>query len=211
MKRTSARASAIVVLILGSACGRCGGCAESASGKVLGRAFTPVETAAVISTVATCDFSGGLLQVANLTLAFRDAAGLCVSAEKPCVGRPSARTVAVLLQAQGTSEPKPIGPGRYDVVLDGAGLRPNANGMVVYGFGFAIGTDSTCAEATEPAQASGTVVVMVVTAGSVRGQVDLTFSDGGKLAGPFEATVCGTHPTACELMSASCEGPRSCQ
>lgn len=209
MDRFMSRALLVAALVA-SACSKSDK-TELPSGTVLGKAFTPVEAVAVFASVASCQLEGGSLNVSNLSLAFRDAAGLCTTAAHPCVGKPNARTVGVLLMTQGASAQQPIGPGRYDVVLDGSGLKPNANGTFVYGIGLSVQTDATCAESAPPTQGSGTVELSSVGTGSVRGTIDLTFADGGKFAGPFEASVCGTHPTACDAMSSTCEGLRTCQ
>lgn len=203
------RALAAATIVAAVACQRSS--AEKLTGTVLGQSFSPVDTAAVVSTVAACDMSGSTLQVANLALGLRDAAGLCTSAEQPCLGKPNARTVALLLMTFGPNAQQPIGPGRYEIVLDGSGLKPNANGAFVYGVGFAVRTDATCAEAAPPVLASGAVDITSVSPSVVKGRVDLSFADGGRLAGAFEAPVCGFHPTACALMTSACTGVRSCQ
>jgi hypothetical protein len=202
------RAVPLLTCIIVTACGRSG---AKPSGVVLGGAFVPVQAVAVVPTVAACDLSGSTLNVSNLALAFRDAPGLCETAAQPCSSRPSARTVAVLLTAQGPHEQAPLGKGVYSIVQDGSGLKPNANAAFVYGLGFAVGTDATCAEAAPPAMMSGTVEITAIDGESVKGRVDLRSRGGDTLAGAFEAQICAHHPTACEAMAAGCSGTRTCQ
>lgn len=201
----------LVAALAASGCSSRSGKPVLPSGAVLGGAFVPAEAAAVVSSVASCPLQGGTLNVSSLSLAFRDAPGLCTTAAQPCLGRPNARTVGVILMTQGTGEQRPIGPGRYDVVVSGGGLKPNANGAFVYGVGVAVRTDATCAEAAPPTQGSGTVEIASIDGGEVTGTVDLSFPDGGKLTGPFKAGVCGHHPSACDAMTSTCEGMRTCQ
>ncbi|MFL5261500.1 MAG: hypothetical protein ACJ79L_03715 [Anaeromyxobacteraceae bacterium] len=206
---------AALALASAAACGggSNGGTAGGApSGTLFGTAFTAADSASAVAGPTSCtfpQFGGVSASVAALVIGFGDQAGLCASVQQPCALKPNGRTVTLVVARAGLQAQGPIGPATYPITTGTP--TPDASGVVTFATAAATRLDASCGEAPgAPAPTGGTVTVTSVSGTSVRGTVDVTFSDGGRIGGAFDAPVCQVAFDVCAQQVPACSTTPTC-
>lgn len=192
------------------------------TGTVRGQPFTVVEAAFAgpeTSNACTIDIPGLPAPVpyapSSVLLGFSRSPGLCQTLTTPCAMKKSFGLVGGLLvharislTGAGVTAP-PLDAAGYPVVADPGNLTPDATGAVRVGIFSANETDDACVDKAS-IDATGTATISAISANEIRGSLDLTFEDGGKLAGPFVATRCAVTYDACTPAPPICNGTPTC-
>jgi hypothetical protein len=203
-------AMAVMALACGSSSN---GGTSNPSGTVAGKAFTTTEAVAYQATgnatsPCTLTLSGFQLQVVMtvLGLEFSSTTGSCADlTSSTCSTAASSRAVRLAVTraaivGQGVTAPTTtITPGTYTLTADASNLPPLSIGSVST---LAAGgsTDASDACHVMSSTASGTLQITAITSTQVKGHVDVTFTDGGKLQGDFTASMCSqAAPDACQI------------
>lgn len=203
-RRVFAWAGAFVVAACGGSSSPAGG---QVSGTLFGASFTSVDAAAVAPPATTCPLTGPA-PVALLAIGIGDQAGLCSRVQQPCIEKPNRRTVTILVVRAGQQQP--IGVGSYAITIGTP--TPDLNGNVTFVAAQAEKVDASCQTASGPPDATGgTVNVTSVAATEVKGTVDLAFSDGGHVSGPFTAPLCSVALDVCSEQLPACSAAPTCQ
>lgn len=207
----------------------CGGGSSSngggpLSGTIGGRAFTPVEVKAII-TSATADpctvpqiGAAGIRGMAIEATSYAGACGDYTSAT--CQVHASAQSVTVIFALLDPSGAVPqIRPGTFPIRSSFTQIDvDNSTGSllwrVVYAQSLATGPATPAPGcAGSPATAvSGTLRVDQVTGSAVTGYLTVTFEDGSSAQGDFTAPLCPTAPDVCTLATEQqfCTPPTAC-
>ncbi len=182
----------------------CGGSSSSSSsgpsGTIAGRSFSSAEVVAVAAGPTPCSIPGvpTTLQVSALAIGLASYTGLCGDFSSPfCTFHRSAQDVTVVL-ANAALVGTPVAPGTYTV---NPSFTPvvGPGSLSVVGAA-SVGTDTACAPTTATPSSGSSIRIDSVSAATVTGHVDITFSDGGRLQGDFSAPVCaGVTPDICAL------------
>ncbi|HEX9400284.1 MAG TPA: hypothetical protein VF912_09260 [Anaeromyxobacter sp.] len=184
----------------------------SFQGTVLGQPFTPADASALVLGQATCSFEGTTASATGLVIGFGSFSGLCslVTQTLSCGTKANATIVNVLLvraNVAGQTAPA-VQPGTFPI--GGAGPTPDAQGNLTVAQAFITKTDATCGEpAGTPVATSGTVRIDTIGA-RVTGSADLTFPDGGRVAGTFDVLTCGFQTDICTALSGSSCPTQTC-
>jgi hypothetical protein len=96
--------------------------------------------------------------------------------------------------------PGAVRPGTFTI---GATPVPDAQGNVTVADAVGIRTDAACAEPTAAPGVTGGTVTLTAIGARVTGSVNLTFSDGGRVAGSFDVPACGFQTDVCTLLDAT--------
>lgn len=213
----------LALAIAATACGSSSSHDGALSGTIRGKSFTVVEAAFVgpessdSCTIEVPQGSGTITipyAPASVLLGFSSQAGICALAQAPCAERKSFGIVAgALVHARvglaGPVTAPALDAGTYPVVVDPGSLTPDATGALRVALVSSEETDATCSDLAS-VDATGSIVVDAVSATEIRGTVSLTFSDGGRLEGPFVATRCAVSYDACTPAPPSCTGTPTC-
>ena len=174
--------------------------------------FAPVDQGALVAPVTTCTspaypFTGLLLGFTSFPSACTWAADTALCGD---VASSTTLTVSILRARLSSPDPAPIGPGTYAISLTGnPGVEPD--GSLVAALVELTRTDATCGEpASYPEPTGGSVTITSVSAGSVAGNVDVSFSDGGRFQRSFTLPVCAFVPDVCALVGDACTAPSCC-
>jgi hypothetical protein len=180
------------------------------SGTVLGSAFQAIDAAAATPPAASCLLPPiGTVSVATLALGFGDHAGVCALVQQPCVQAANVRTVSVIIAHAGSGTQQPIGIGTYPITSAAGSVA--TDGTITLVTAVADRRDASCALTANPPQATGgTVNLTSVTTASVKGTVDITFSDGGRLTGAFSAPLCAVTVDVCSEQLPGCTATVTC-
>ncbi len=187
------------------------------AGTIMGTPFTPAEaTALVLSTEATCTYSGITATATGIAFGFSTSTGLCkfIQDNGTCTNRANATTVSILVVRANTAvggHPGPVQPGTY-AVYTGVGL-PGTDGQGNLIFAVADITktiDASCTEPTTPSAVSGTVRIDTIDSTHVTGSANITFSDGTThVAGSFDVPTCAFATDVCAPLT--CPTPPGCK
>lgn len=217
------------LLVLTVALAAVAGCGDdddggpSLTGRIHGETFNPVEMVfSGPSTDPGCSYqlpTGGAITFANsaLVLGFSAQPGVCALATDPCSGKKSFPFVwGLVASASLIGTAQPVGAGSYTVYADIFQAVPGDLTAPIRAAVFqAQRTDATtCLPDDDPPSASGTIRIDVISASEVRGEIDVTFTDGqgGFLRGPFTATPCAAEFDVCLPAPAECStGAPVCQ
>jgi hypothetical protein len=173
------------------------------SGTVMGQPFTAADTGALPLSAATCSFEGFDANATGLLLGFGSFPGLCsfVTQNQGCATKADATIVNVLLVRANVlgGDPGPVRAGTF--TIGATSQTPDAQGNVTVAQALLVRSDASCgAPANVPAVTSGTVRLTSVGA-RVAGSVDLSFSDGGRVAGNFDVPACGFQTDVCTALA----------
>jgi hypothetical protein len=202
----------IAVAALAAACGGSSGSSSSngsttAQGTLAGAAFQPSESVGFIVQPTSCTIGTETTALAMAGVMFTNAQGTCsFMQEHPCDDKKGATGVTVAIVRGGAAGANvAIGAGTYAVTT--ALPTPDANGVITSVFAGAGKNDDSCHDAMESVTGtSGTVKIDQVTP-TLKGSVDLTFSDGSKFSGSFDAASCARNLDACaETSTNTCSG-----
>jgi hypothetical protein len=194
-----------------------GGCTsddETSFGRVFGQDFQPVEVAFVgPSDEDTCQFPTEPptpYSVSAILIGFSSTPGICALAQDPCLGKKSFTFVGgTVAHADLDGAPPGLQPGTYNVYANPALATPDQNLEIRAAVLTPVRTDAVCDETTG-LPGSGTIRLDEIGTAQVRGEVDVTFPDGGYLRGSFVASRCETTFDVCEGSPNSCEGVPTC-
>lgn len=209
----------------------CGG-GSSGSGGALsatvgGRPVTIAEVRAVAGATAgtpctvPSPVGGGTIDihVSGLKIDFTTYAGACGDyASAQCQLHQGAATVSVVfarLNPNPAGAAPAIAPGTWQVYESPTIAIPGGDGLLTVAYAQSLATDATCGGTPSPASGTnrGTLRLDRVGATSLAGFIDVTFEDGSRISGDFEATTCpGVSPDVCVLATtqAFCELPPVC-
>jgi hypothetical protein len=184
----------------------------SLRGTVLGQPFTPADSSALVLGQATCSFEGVTASATGLVVGFGSFAGLCgfVTQTQACGAKANATIVNLLLVRANVlgRTATPVQPGTY--ALGGGNPVPDAQGNVTVAQAFVTKTDATCGEPSgTPVATAGTIRIDAVGT-RVTGFADLTFPDGGRVTGTFDAAACGFQTDVCTAVSDTSCTTESC-
>lgn len=207
MRRLLACASTVLLL---AACGSSSSSSAAPppqsgiTGTIAGQPFTAADTSAIALSQGTCSFGGTSANATGLVVGIGSFGGLCsfVTQHQLCGIKANATVVTLLLvRANVTgSTVGPVQPGTY--TIGGTNPTPDAQGNLTVAQALVDRRDASCAEpASFPTVTGGTVKITAVGA-RVTGTVDLTFSDGGHVAGGFDTPTCaGVQTDVCTALS----------
>lgn len=220
------RSTRIALLLAALAAAGCGSSSNDSgptelTGTVRGLPFTVVEAAFAgpeTSNDCSIDFQGSPTPVpyapSSVLIGFSKSPGLCQTLTTPCAMKKSFGLVGGLLvhariSLTGAPVAPPLDAASYPVVTDLGSLSPDTTGAVRVGMLSAEETDDACLDKASIG-ATGTATISAISANEIRGSLDLTFEDGGKLAGPFVATRCDVTYDACTPEPPICNGTPTC-
>ena len=174
------------------------------SGTVAGSAFAAQDAVSV-----TAGPNAGSPMHA-LVLTVTNATGSCSSAADACLGRRDLLEVQLAI-----IDTKAIGAGTYEVIAPDPSQPPPAGKFVAVLSKTNTSCQGTSAETLPRAGPGSSATIASVSEGVVRGSLDLAFSDGGGVSGPFTAIRCAQLAPAngfCAPPTAPvCNGTRTCQ
>lgn len=173
-------------------------------------AFTMNDAGAVIIAPVACNIQGNTVYASGLMLGFSSFGGLCgfVRTTGLCGDKASATLAGLAVFKAGALQAQsPVGPGTYTYV---ANPTPDASGNVVQVSGDVTQTDMACG-GTQNGVTAGSVTVTSAMGGRIVGSLNLTFSDGSTLTGPFDVGTCAYTVDICSIIAGTdCPGARSC-
>lgn len=180
------------------------------SGTIMGAQFTPVGTGAIVTAPVTCALPGGLgtRSVASVTVAFASAPDLCGFLETTgaCGDIASSLVItAQVIRAPASGTAAPIGPGTYEL---GTFFDPQNNLLV--GQSYVTKVDAACVDAADIPTATGGTITFDAVSPRVVGTLDITYSDGSRLAGGFDMEACGATLDFCALLNDACPSSPCC-
>jgi hypothetical protein len=188
------------------------------TGRVGGRAFTPVavEAISVGTGSSPCTLPGvGSLGVRAVELAVTSYAGACSDlAAAQCTLHRDAQAVTIIVAKVNpippNSEPA-LTPGTYTVQAHITDVVPSGTTLDV-AYAEAVAPDPSCLGTAHPSVQGGTIRIDQAS-GPITGHLSLTFDDGSSLSGDFSAPLCpGVTPDVCTraLGGALCTLPAAC-
>ncbi|ACL67554.1 conserved hypothetical protein [Anaeromyxobacter dehalogenans 2CP-1] len=198
-----------------------GGGPTELTGTIRGQPFTVVEAAFAGPEASNdCSIEVGLpaplpYAPSSVLIGFSKSPGLCQTLTTPCAMKKSFGLVGGLLVHARIGQPgtpvtaPPLDAAGYTVVTDPSSLTPDATGAVRVGIFSANETDDACVDKAS-IDATGTATVTAISANEIRGSLDLTFTDGGTLKGPFVAQKCAVTYDACDPAPPVCNGTPTC-
>jgi hypothetical protein len=185
---------------------------QGVTGTVGGQPFTAVDTSALRLGEEVCAIGGVAANASGLLLGFGTFQGLCafVTQNQGCGSKANATIVTVLVARANITgaSPGPVQPGTYTIAASTPAV--DSQGNVLVADGLAIRNGATCTDAALPEVTGGTV--QLTTVGTrVAGSVDLTFADGGRVAGSFDVPACGFQTDVCTVLAGGdCVGEPPC-
>ena len=161
---------------------------------------------------ATCSFEGTQASATGLVVGFGSFPGLCnlVTQTQSCGTKANATIVNLLLVRANVlgRTAAPVQPGTY--TLGGPDPTPDLQGNLTVVQAFVTKTNATCGEPSgTPVATSGTIRLDAIGS-RVTGTADLTFPDGGRVAGTFDVPACGFQTDVCSALSGSSCGTETC-
>lgn len=201
------------VAVVLAGCGSSSSSGSPVSGTIAGSAFTPAEVSAVVPGQTSCVVTGtSPTPVSALAIRLATFTGVCADFAAPtCVNHRGSRDVTLIVARLGGAL---VGPATYDVVLDPVtGAKIIGSGGLEVALALSSRVDDSAGCQVTTSKASGTLRLDEVGGSAVKGHVDVTFQDGGKLTGDFTAAVCGAAPDVCALAAAqaTCTGGPVCR
>jgi hypothetical protein len=203
----------IIALAAAAALAACGDSDSSsspsgpASGTILGQPFTPAEVTALVVPSTPCALPVvGTRNVSALAIGFSSFTGLCgfVQATGLCGDVASSLVVtATIANAPPGGAAPAIVPGTYPVALDLLGGRVVSADLTR--------VNATCASdpAVVPDVQGGTITITTVSP-RVTGSLDVTFTDGSRFGGTFDAPLCSATVDFCAAVNDTCASPACC-
>ena len=177
--------------------------APPVSGSIMGSQFTPADRGALVLAPAPCDIPGlGTRSLAVLALGFSSFPDVCgfVTTTGLCGDVASSLIIGVnILSAPATGTAAPIGPGTYAI-----GVSEDGQGNILAADAGITKVDAACASAPAiPTAQAGSITITAVSP-RVAGTLDVTYSDGGRLAGSFDLERCSAAVDFCTVIADSC-------
>lgn len=181
-----------------------------AAGTILGQAFNPTDTGALVVPATTCTIpSVGTRSVAALLVGFSSFPNLCgfVQAGQLCAEVTSSRVVTAIIANAPLAGPAPaIAPGTYQI---GTSVDAQLNVRIVDADLTKVDAACVSDPALPTASPTGTITVTSVSP-RVTGSLDVTFSGDSRFAGTFDAALCTTAVDFCAAATDTCATTTCC-
>jgi hypothetical protein len=175
--------------------------AAALTGTLLGQPFTPADSAALLPGQGSCTLSSVTASATGLAVRFSSFPGVCSlmsSQNRTCGSRANATVLTLLVvSAKVGSTAAPVQPGTYHIATL---PRPDAQGFTL-AEGFAAKTAAACTTTPATSFATSGTITIETAGSSVTGSADVTFSDGGHVAGTFSAPVCSLQVDMCTVLA----------